>query len=143
MFVNDSDEGEIAEPNPVDGDATVRPEEQNDPPSSNAKPTPLSRTATEDPLLKSKRDEIDDMIQRKIREVEASANFTTVPEAPPAKVVTSAQSRAASKVKRTPPQEREVYGREFIGCSKLSMYRKDIKLGEGTFGYAIWSNHAL
>ena len=60
-----------------------------------------------------------------------------VPATPMLVSKTSSKSTKRAPVKRTREQEKEAYGRVFVGCGRKEDYDVMTKLGEGTFGYVI------
>jgi hypothetical protein len=60
------------------------------------------------------------------------------PEASPSKQPTKSSSHKVARV-RGKAEEKAAYGREFVGSGRLSEYIIMRKLGEGTFGYAIFA----
>jgi serine/threonine-protein kinase BUR1 len=47
-----------------------------------------------------------------------------------------APSKRKEPVRRTREEEKDAYGRVFMGCGQQSDYELMTKVGEGTFGYA-------
>lgn len=79
---------------------------------------------------------LEDEVERKIREMEASEK-PPVPKWPEKWPLPTPAQRPVG-VKRSVEEEKAAYGgRVFTGVSRLAVYRKQDKLGEGTFGYAL------
>ena len=88
-------------------------------------------------------------IERKIKEMELSSqksstalgptkSHPTVPISEKDRGVYERKDKAVSErklvLKRNPEQEKAAYGKTFAGTSRLRLYTKEDKLGEGTFG---------
>lgn len=129
---DDEDEGEVKEPNPP----AMRPMKSGMMPLGTLLPNG-------DPIFSK--------IEEKIKEMEtmgASAQAMgngatrTLPAPPLVKAMDKPLLPVKEEVKRRPvirkpEEEKAAYGgKTLIGVSRMAMYRKGIKLGEGTFGYA-------
>ncbi|KAG8985447.1 serine/threonine protein kinase, CMGC, CDC2/CDK sub [Tulasnella sp. JGI-2019a] len=131
------DEGELKEDHPPPK------------PALTYKPVPLNVP----PLV----DIASDAIAQKIKEMEMMADPSNVvvkaPAQPPA-IIAGKQSdkpvmeqqpaRSKRLVRRSTEQEKAAYsGRVFAGVSRMAMYRKGVKLGEGTFGEVFRARHTV
>lgn len=128
----DEDEGEV--------------KEDHLPPATKAKPPflpGLDSTPTLPPPRPSQPEAAEDAFEKKIREMEAmQAAPPRVPPAVKVAEVTSGGEKPVQKpapvrgvvVRRSVEDEKTCYNRVFKGVSRLRLYRKEEKLGEGTFG---------